>query len=218
MLPAPTMVLERYRSGWEATLAPLARGAHRIGITPNTITLVSFGFALLAAGTYYLADTQRPWLLLLGAAFVGINAIFDGLDGKLARLTNQSSRRGDYLDHVLDRYSDLAILIGLTLSPLGHTVWGLFAIAGTFLTSYMGTQAQALGLGRNYRGLLGRADRLLFLIAVPAIATLMAYAGVRLPWGLTPIVVMLAYFAIAGNLTALERIRHAWAELGTDGQ
>jgi archaetidylinositol phosphate synthase len=207
------MVLERYRTDWDQGLGPFAGSLHRLGVTPNALTLASLVFAILAALAFAFADPADPWLLLAASAFVGLNAILDGLDGKLARLTNQASRRGDYLDHVIDRYSDVVILIGVSLSPLAHPTWGLFAIVGTFLTSYMGTQAQALGLGRNYAGWLGRADRLVILIAVPVLAYGAHWLGVALPYGIQPLTVMLAYFAIVGNITALQRFWSGWKAL-----
>lgn len=207
------MVLERYRAGWEKTLHPGARTAQRFGITPDMLTVASFVFALAAAAFFALARPGSEVFLLLGGAAVGANALLDGLDGRLARLTNTSSKRGDYLDHVVDRYSDAAILLGLALSPYGSLVWGLFALVGTFLTSYMGTQAQALGLGRNYAGWLGRADRLVILIAVPVLMFGAWWLGITLPWGIEPIVLMLAYFAILGNITALQRFWSGWKQL-----
>lgn len=208
------MVLERYRTDWDQGLGPVAGSLHRLGITPNALTLASFVFALLAALAFAFTDSADPWLLVAAGAFVGTNAILDGLDGKLARLTNQATKRGDYLDHVIDRYSDVAILLGVALSPLGDLTWGLFAIVGTFLTSYMGTQAQALGLGRNYAGWLGRADRLVILIAVPVLTYAAFWLGVAVPFGLEPLTLMLAYFAIVGNITALQRFWSGWRALG----
>jgi len=207
------LVLERYRAGWETTLHPAARTAQRLGITPNLLTGASLVFAIVAAVFFALAAKGAEIFLFLGAAAVAVNAILDGLDGRLARLTNTSSKRGDYLDHVVDRYSDASILLGLALSPLGSELWGLLALAGTFLTSYMGTQAQALGLGRNYGGWLGRADRLVILIAVPTLTYAAFLVGWSIPYGIMPIVWMLGYFAIAGNITALQRFWSGWRQL-----
>lgn len=206
-------MLERYRSGWETTLGPAAHRLKRWGVTPNTVTAISFVFALAAAVAFFLATRDALWLLLVASACVSVNAILDGLDGRLARLTNTSSPKGDYLDHIVDRYSDVAILAGLALSPLGDLRWGLFAIIGTLLTSYMGTQAQAMGLGRMYAGFLGRADRLVILLAVPALVWLASIAGFAIPWQYNPIVFMLAYFAIVGNLTAVQRFVSGWRAL-----
>ncbi|HUR68599.1 MAG TPA: CDP-alcohol phosphatidyltransferase family protein [Candidatus Thermoplasmatota archaeon] len=207
------MVLERYRAGWETTLHPAARTAQRLGITPNFVTMLSLVFAIAAAIFFALAGAGTEVYLFVGAACVAVNAILDGLDGRLARLTNSSSKRGDYLDHVVDRYSDAAILLGLALSPLGDEIWGLLALVGTFLTSYMGTQQQALGLGRDYSGWLGRADRLVILIAVPVLTYAAFFLGIAIPWGLNPIVLVLGYFAIVGNLTALQRFWGGWKAL-----
>lgn len=207
------MVLERYRSGWEATLSPVAQRLGRWGVTPNAITGVSFLFAIGAAVAFFLATRETSWLLLVGAVMVSLNAILDGLDGRLARMTNTSSVKGDYLDHVLDRYSDVVILAGVALSPLGDLRWGLFAIIGTLLTSYMGTQAQALGLGRMYAGFLGRADRLVILLSVPALLAFGDLLGLPVPWDWSPLVLMLAYFAIVGNITAIQRFVSGWRAL-----
>ncbi|HEX2021375.1 MAG TPA: CDP-alcohol phosphatidyltransferase family protein [Candidatus Thermoplasmatota archaeon] len=208
------MVLDRYRSGWESTLSPVAARFHRWGVTPNALTVASFLFAVAAGVAFLFAREDRLHLLLAGAVCVSINAVLDGLDGRLARLANAESRRGDYLDHVLDRYSDAAILVGLTLSPMGSHTWGVLAIAGTFLTSYMGTQAQALGLGRNYGGWLGRADRLVILLAVPALVSLASLVGLSWPWTPGPLVWMLVYLAVVGHLTALQRFWAGWRALG----
>lgn len=208
------MVLEKYRNGWDQGLGPVAGTLQRLGVTPNALTVTSLVFAIAAALAFALADPADPWLLAVAALLVGLNAILDGLDGKLARITNTATKRGDYLDHVVDRYSDLAILLGVSLSPLGDMTWGLFAIVGTFLTSYMGTQAQALGLGRNYAGWLGRADRLVILIAVPILTWGAWWLDVPIPWGLEPLTLMLAYFAIVGNITALQRFWSGWRQLG----
>ena len=75
------------------------------------------------------------------------------------------------------------------------------------LTSYMGTQSQAVGAQRNYGGLLGRADRLVLLIVFPLIQHIILHTNLQaqLPLQLTVLELVLLYFAIVGNLTALQR-------------
>jgi phosphatidylglycerophosphate synthase len=101
---------------------------------------------------------------MLAAVFVALNGLFDALDGKVARLSSKESKKGDFVDHVIDRYSDVFILSGIALGSFCPLWVGLMAIIGVMLASYMGTQAQALGLRREYRGILGRADRQLIVI------------------------------------------------------
>jgi len=147
---------------------------------------------------------------------VGLNGLLDALDGKVARLIAKESRRGDFVDHVIDRYSDIFILVGIALSAYCSIIIGLFAIIGVMLASYMGTQAQALGLRREYRGALGRADRLVLLIAIPLIQYLfydLSNGFGEDLFGLTLIGWMMVYFGVAGNLTAIQRAIVIWKSL-----
>ncbi len=138
-----------------------------------------------------------------------LSGLFDAVDGKVARLTGKSSRRGDFVDHVLDRYSDLILIGAVGVSSWSDPVLGLLALSGVLLTSYMGTQAQAVGAGRNYGGLLGRADRMVLLIAVPLVQALIMALGYSYftigSYAITIFDLMLIWFAVVGHLTAIQR-------------
>lgn len=207
-------MLERYREGFGRVLHPLTTSLARAGVTPNVLSVVSLLFAFAAALALAFASGSRAVpLLAVAAALIGVNAILDVADGRLARLTGAESRRGDYLDHVIDRYADAAILLGLTFNPDVDWRWGVLALVGTFLTSYMGTQAQALGLPREYRGFLGRADRLILLIAIPMLEAGRLALGFALPLDATLLNLVLAWFAIAGNATAIQRFLLGWRDI-----
>ena len=90
--------------------------------------------------------------------FVAINAVFDAIDGALARELKVASLRGDFIDHVSDRYADIVIITGIFAGGAASWEIGVFALTGVLMSSYMGTQAQALGVGRYYGGVLGGAD------------------------------------------------------------
>ena len=84
------------------------------------------------------------------------------------------------------------------------------------LSSYMGTQAQALGLRREYRGILGRADRLALLILIPIVQYLLMVAGMDFAedlFGYSIIGWMMIYFGVAGNITAVQRAHLIWKAL-----
>jgi archaetidylinositol phosphate synthase len=154
-------------------------------------------------------------LLLLAILFLFLNAILDALDGKVAKLTGRASPRGDFLDHVLDRYADVIMIGGIALGAYGDLLVGLFAILGVLLASYMGTQAQAVGLGRDYGGLMGRADRLVILFFA---AWVQLFVGSwKGPGGFlayTPLTLALLVIAILGQVTAVQRAITAWRRLG----
>ena len=73
------------------------------------------------------------------------------------------------------------------------------------LTSYMGTQAQAIGYKRNYSGLLGRADRMVLLIFAPIIQHFLLLYGVSTIYTFNLLEWVLIYFAVVGNFTAIQR-------------
>ena len=170
-------------------------------------------FAFLA-GVFFTMEPAE--YLLLGSVMVGANGLLDALDGKVARLKATESKRGDFVDHVIDRYADVFILAGIALGAHCSVFVGLFAIIGVMLASYMGTQAQALGLRREYRGILGRADRLALLIIVPIIQYILMALEVGIAedlLGYSLIGWMMLYFGIAGNVTAVQRAHLIWKSL-----
>ncbi|GAB3318576.1 CDP-alcohol phosphatidyltransferase family protein [Haloplanus salinarum] len=201
------MTLDRLRPVAELLLDPMVAAADRIGLTPDGVSVVAFGFALAAAGGFYLAT---PLGYLLGALCVLANGWLDLLDGALARTQNVDSRAGDLLDHVLDRYADIVLVVGLAAGVDRYGL-GLLAVTGVLMTSYLGTQIQAVGLGREYGGLVGRADRLALVGVMGVVA-----AVVTDPLGpLSVVGWLLVLFAVVGHLTALQRFWGAWRDLGT---
>ena len=156
-----------------------------------------------------MADLENTNWLLIGALMVFLTAVLDALDGMVARIREISSRRGDLVDHTLDRVADIIILGGIALGPLVEVTVGFAAIIGILMLSYMGTQAQAVGAGREYAGLLGRADRLVVLVMVPIIQYF--YEG-YLGWNYMAL--MCYTFAIVCTLSAFYRFNKIWTELG----
>jgi len=165
----------------------------------------------------FFADRDWQLLLPLASVLVLLSGYLDALDGKVARLTGKSSRKGDFIDHVLDRYSDVLLIGAIAVSSWCSPYLGLVAMVGVLLTSYMGTQAQAVGAGRRYAGLLGRADRMVLLIAAPMVQWLMMLGGVSsigiLSYHLSIFDLVMIWFAVVGNLTAVQRAYSTYRSL-----
>ncbi len=215
------LVLDAHRASLDWWLVPLAKAFRRVN--PDTFTWLSFLFAILGGLAFWKSDTDAAGLryLLVAWGCVLLNSVFDLLDGKIAKMTGKASPRGDYLDHAVDRFSDVAFLTGIAFSPWARLEWGLLAILGTLLTSYMGTQAQAVGLKRNYGGLLGRADRMVLLLILPLAETIWATQGYAKPWTawfVSLLEAMLAYFAVMGLLTTAQRFVVGLRGFGPDGR
>ena len=202
------MVLDQQRNNIDPILLKISKIL--ININPNKISWFSFVFAFIAGIFFYFSNPTKElfnFYLYLAAIFVFLNGLFDAIDGKVAKITNKSSIKGDFLDHALDRYGDVIILSGLALSSWNrYPTLGILAISGMLLTSYMGTQSQAIGYKRNYSGFLGRADRLILLMVAAVIQHVFLYYNeIGIIFNFYIIEWVLIYFSVFGNITAIQR-------------
>ncbi len=172
------MAFEKAREGHTRMLKPIVD--RMANVDPSTLTWIS---VLFAAGCCYLIatagrDTAGGWRLIGAFALLLVAAELDALDGAVARAYDKVSKYGDWLDHTIDRIVDLALLIAIGVNTAWITVpWlGWAAATMTLLGSYMGTQAQSVGLGRNYGG-FSRADRLVTTFVGLFLGAIMAFQG-----------------------------------------
>ncbi|MGB0653341.1 MAG: CDP-alcohol phosphatidyltransferase family protein [Thermoplasmatota archaeon] len=213
------MVLDNYRSTLDWWLVPLAKLLRRIH--PNHITWVSLLCAIAGGIAFWQSGPDQLGWLWLASGMVVANGVLDVLDGKIAVMTGRTSPKGDYLDHAIDRFSDVCFLGGLAFSPWVDLRIGLAAIVFTLLTSYLGTQAQAVGIGRNYGGLLGRADRMVLMMVIPPLQAGLTAAGVTTswePWPPSLLEALLAYFAVVGFITTVQRFAGGLRAFDETGQ
>lgn len=208
------MVLDKHRKDAEFTLAPVAK--RFINVNPNTISWLGLIMAAVS-GVLLFFSWDRHILLLPAAVAVIVSGYFDALDGKIAKLAGKCSVKGDYLDHVFDRYADMFMIAAVAVSGWCNAYVGLLAVMGVLLTSYMGTQAQAVGAKRLYDGLLGRADRVVLCFVFPLIQGLMCILGYShidvFGYSVSWMEIMMIYFAVLGNLTAVQRGIITWRNL-----
>jgi len=200
------MVLDTQREKVDPFFMAIAKRFSKVD--PNVLTWLSLVFAVIAGLFFYFSSKEFEsvnFFLCAAVIFVSLNGLFDAIDGKVAKLTNKVSKKGDFLDHALDRYADVFMVGGLALSSWCDTRIGLLAIVGMLLTSYMGTQSQAVGYQREYSGLLGRADRLVILMVTPVIQHMLLYSNIQMHWGISLLSWVLIYFAVVGNITAVQR-------------
>lgn len=197
------MTIDRLRPYSQKIFDPFVSSAIRIGLTPDICSIIAFIGAIGAGIAFYGEE------IAIGVLAVGINAGFDAIDGAIARAQGIDSKKGDFLDHVLDRYADIIIITGIFAGGLTSWEIGVFALTGVLMVSYIGTQAQAVGVGRFYGGILGRADRLVLLI----IAGLLDLAFPSGLYGMYFIGWLLVLFGILGHYTALQRFVHVWRSI-----
>ena len=197
------MTLDQYRSHAKVYFDPLVSIAIKCRMTPNFFTLAAF-LASAAAGVFFYLRLE-----LWGIIAVALNAFCDAMDGAVAREMKIQSKRGDFLDHAVDRYADIFIITGIFAGGLVPWQIGVFALTGVLMASYLGTQAQAVGVGRYYGGLLGRADRLVLILIVGVIDLIVPMSFFGLGW----LGWLLVSFGIFGHITAFQRFLYVWAKV-----
>jgi len=200
------MTLDQFRPHVQGIVQPVVDLARSIGLTPNGLTLASFFVSILAGLAFYARG------IVLGVVMVALNAVFDALDGALARDMGIASPRGDFLDHVIDRYADIFIITGIFAGGAAPWPIGVFALTGVLMSSYLGTQAQAVGVGRFYGGILGRADRLV-LIIIAGVLTVLIPGEIG---GLNYLGWLLLILGVSGHYTAFQRFAHVWRQMEKD--
>lgn len=180
-------------------IEPAADYLVRRRVNPNVLTTTGTVCTLIGGVVYGTGHIMTAgWI-------VGLTALFDVLDGNVARRTGQSSVFGAFYDSTLDRIADGGVLAGLAVfyasSPVYHNIYMvvvcLVGIIGTFLVSYTRARAEALGIDAKV-GVMQRPERVV-LLSVPQ-----AFFGLALHgWVLMAIIVLLA---VTAWITAVQRI------------
>jgi CDP-diacylglycerol--glycerol-3-phosphate 3-phosphatidyltransferase len=188
--PKPTFT-DRLRVIFKGVLDPIGGFLNRIGLTPNSITLL--GLVGTTFGAYCLARGQ----MTLGGFILLITVPIDALDGTMARLRGESSDFGAFVDSVSDRYGELITFGGLLyffLTQDDHigAMLTFAAAAGSVLVSYVKARAEGLDFTAKV-GLLTRAER--YIVLIPSLVFNQPLIGISL-------------IALLGNFTALQRIFH----------
>ena len=199
-------MLTKLKQKIQQMLTAEATAAHRLGLTPNWISLIGAIFALFAALAYL--GWQDGWFYLpLAIIMILLSGFCDALDGIVARLFQQTTAFGGFLDSLLDRYADAAIYIAIIISGLCWPLWGLMALAGSLLVSYSRARAEAVNVKMESVGIAERAERMIILV----VATLIASTRYWPPS--TVINYAMILLAVLSNFTVLQRGIYAYGKL-----
>ena len=182
-------MLSHYRASLHTFADPVARLLLRAHVRPNQLTILGLGVSVAAAHEFFQGRPRA------GAMLLAVAGLFDFFDGSLARLAGSESAFGAFLDSVVDRYSDLLVLLGIVLyyeraDEARGVFFTMITLVGTIMVSYTKARAQSIGV-RCEIGLMERPERMIVLI------------GGGLFNLLTPSLIALA---VLTNVTAVQRI------------
>jgi archaetidylinositol phosphate synthase len=137
------------------------------GISPNIWTLVSLLLAV-ASGLAYMSPLLTEgvgWYQssLAGSIMLLISGFFDIVDGNVARILKQSSKKGAFLDSVFDKISESFIFIGIAVGGLASPLFCQVAVSLSLLVSYSRSKSESMGIELKGVGIGERAERLLLV-------------------------------------------------------
>ncbi|NWF56454.1 MAG: CDP-alcohol phosphatidyltransferase family protein [Syntrophaceae bacterium] len=183
--------------GLDPFLQGTSKLAQRLGLRPNTLTFIGLGLNLLAAWALAVGE----WLQ--GCSLIVLAGFFDILDGAVARNCRQTSAFGSFLDSVLDRYSDLSLLVGLMIfysreRLIVYQVLVGAALMGTALIPYTRARAETL-IPKCNVGFMERPERVLLIFLGAAIQSVMP--------------VVLWILAVFTNVTVIQRVHYTWRQM-----
>jgi CDP-diacylglycerol--glycerol-3-phosphate 3-phosphatidyltransferase len=193
---AKQAITGRIGAGGKRIVDSIVTGLSNLGIHPNLLTLIGLVINIVACVFF------AKGLFFFGGFIVLFASIFDMVDGEVARRTQQVTKFGAFFDSIIDRYSDMLLLLGLVIwyAKIGRNFYvGLtgLVLIGSVMTSYTRARAESL-IPLCKVGFLERAERIVLLI-IGALTDRMA--------------AVLWVMAILSNWTVSQRIWYTWREL-----
>jgi phosphatidylglycerophosphate synthase len=146
------------------------------GVHPDAISYLSI-VAAGGAALCFLKSATHPWLLILGPALCYLRLWCNMLDGMVALASGKASPRGEILNDLPDRVSDILIFVGVAHSGLCAVASGYWAAILAVLTAYVGTFGQAVGVQREFSGLMAKPWRMVTLHVGAWIALALVWRG-----------------------------------------
>jgi phosphatidylglycerophosphate synthase len=159
-----------YQPAWRRPIANIFRATAGWAVRwcvghnvhPNTVSYSSIGAAAAAALCFWQAGNV-PALLIPAAGFCYLRLWFNMLDGMVALASAQASRTGEIANELPDRISDVLIFVGSAHSGLCHPLTGYWAAIFALLVAYVGTLGQAVGVQREFSGIMAKPWRMVAL-------------------------------------------------------
>ena len=184
----------------------LDRIVHTLALTrisPNVLTFIGLMINIAAAFLFGNANAANAGRMFLYAGLVIIGAgVFDMVDGRVARRTNQVTVFGAYFDSVIDRYSDVVLFFGLLvyygrINRFRYVVLVAFVMVTSLMVSYTRARAEAL-IGSCKVGFMERPERVVLIL----LGALFNWAGVMEP--------VLWVLAVLSTITVVHRVMYTY--------
>ncbi len=146
----------------------LGSGFASTGLSANFWTGVGLALALAAGAAYASASFGAGAYVaaVIGGVLLLVSGFFDMIDGAVARVTKQASKKGAFLDSSFDKIAEVVVFIGIAVGGLANPVWCMVGLGMSLLVSYTRARAESLGVELKGIGIGERAERMLILAII----------------------------------------------------
>jgi phosphatidylglycerophosphate synthase len=195
------MVTSQLRGPFTKLMNPVYTFLAKLGIHPNTITIVGLGVAIVAGWAFASGE------YLVAAVAIWLSGVLDVLDGGVARVGGYASDEGAFLDSVADRLGESAIYIGVVLgfTDLYHQLLGLGLLVVSYSVSYLRARGEGLGVSLVGIGVMERAERMTALFLAAVLAAI--YGPEVLVWTIFVIFVLVAVTVVHRFVRVYEALK-----------
>jgi archaetidylinositol phosphate synthase len=193
-------LLNKFRNSLEPIMSKLGLIFASLGLSANFWTMISLATSTLAGVVYAMPAAtptiRLPWFYasIIGSILLLISGFFDIIDGNVARMTRQSSKKGAFLDSSLDKLAEAIIFIGIAAGSLADPLLCMIALSLSLMVSYVRARAESFGIELKGIGVGERAERLLII----AIMGLIPVVGI-IQWAVIVV-------SVVSGITLVQRI------------
>jgi len=208
-IPVAEPLLNKLRDSLEPTMTKLGTSFASTGLSANFWTGLGLAISIVAGIAYASSAFNTAWYTPYLAAVVGgvlllVSGFFDMVDGSVARVTKQSSKKGAFLDSSFDKISEVVIFGGIAVGGLASPFWCMIALGLSLLVSYTRARAESLGVELKGIGIGERAERMLILALVGMIPLHLTLSDIGLyRFGMQWAVIIVS---IVAGITLVQRI------------
>lgn len=198
------MALYLLKYPYRKILLPLAK--KMVWCNPDILGYLATYTAFVTMFCYVFAP-KNPDLLIISIVLTLFRMTLNTIDGVIAIERGNLRLKGEIVNALPDRYSDIFILIGIAMSPLCTPLLGLLGMGSMFTVSYTGMLSKAIGANWQHHGPLGKVERLIFIMVFSILEYLNLTGKIGIIGGLHYFEWLMILFIVLGQLTVFNRLK-----------
>ncbi len=199
---------------YRKVLLPIAK--KMISVDPDIISYLAVFVAAITMFCYIFASSY-PILLIISILLTILRMTLNTLDGVIAIQRGNLRLKGEIVNALPDRYSDIFVFIGIAVSPLCNSTIGIIALSTALLTSYTGMLGKAVGVKWQHQGPIDKIARLCLIMIFSLIQYFTLCSGVTamdlLGIELTYIDISMILISVLGQITIYNRLKGQLKEI-----